>query len=228
MSCATIQNSLSAYLDGCLDRGENQHVRAHLGECPACTQRLQQLARVRSMLSKLPAAAPPPQLAAALRVMASRERADKLARRNLPVYLGNRLRLFADNLMRPLALPFAGGLVSALALFSMLVPSIAARVTSADDVPIPFIYTDPQVKEQAPYEFSYATDVTVEVVVDGQGRAVDFLLPNGAYASEPLRRKIMTNLLFTQFTPATAYGRPTIGRMFLSFTHTKFEVPSKS
>jgi len=180
------------------------------------------------MLSNLPAAAPPPHLAAALRVLASRERADKLARRNLPAYLGNRLRLFADNLMRPLALPFAGGMVSALALFSMLVPSIASHVSAGDDVPIPFFYTDPQVKEQAPYEFSYAADVTVEVVVDGQGRAVDYTLPEGASASEQLRRKIMTNLLFTQFTPATAYGRPTMGRMFLSFTHTKFEVPSKS
>lgn len=229
MSCATIQNSLSAYLDRCLDHGEYGRVTAHLSACPACAGRLRQLARVRAMLSKLPAAAPPPELTASLRVMASRERADKLARRNLPVYWASRLRLWADNLMRPLALPFAGGLASALALFSMLAPSVGYRVNaSLDDVPIPFFYTGPAVKEQAPYEFSYATEVLLEVVVDDQGRAVDYKLPDGASLTEQQRRSITTNLLFTQFTPATAYGRPTMGRMFLSFTHTKFEVPSKS
>lgn len=229
MSCLQIQNSLSAHLDGCLSESERSEVLAHLGDCPGCVQRLQQLARVRAMLAKLPHAAPPPQVTAALRVMASRQRAKVVARRSAAAYWSGRLRLFVDNLMRPLALPFAGGLVSAMALFSMLVPNIRIQADPRiNDTPIAFIYTDPTVKEQAPYEVSYATDVTVEVIVDGEGRAVDYFVPDGVPVTEQLRRQIVSNLLWTQFTPATAYGRPTLGRMFLSFTHTKFEVPSKS
>ncbi|MGE5487673.1 MAG: anti-sigma factor family protein [bacterium] len=229
MSCASIQNSLSAYLDQCLDHGEYNQMTAHLSVCPSCSGRLRQLVRVRTMLSNLPAVAPPPGLTASLRVLASRERANRIARKNLPAYWANRLRLWADNLMRPMALPFAGGLVSALALFGMLAPSVGYRVhASLDDVPIPFFYTGPKVKEQAPYEFSCATDVVLEVVVDKKGRAVDYKLPEGASLTAQQRRRIATNLLFTQFTPATAYGRPTTAKMFLSFTHTRFEVPSKS
>ncbi len=229
MSCLQIQNSLSAHLDGCLSESERKEVLAHLGDCPGCVQRLQQLARVRAMLAKLPQAAPPPEVTVALREIASRQRAKVIARRSAAAYWSGRLRLFVDNLMRPLALPFAGGLVSAMALFSMLVPNMRIQVNpSITDTPIAFIYTDPTVKEQAPYEVSYATDVTVEVVVDGTGRAVDCVLPDDVANDDQLRRKVVNNLLWTQFTPATAFGRPTLGRMFLSFTHTKFEVPSKS
>ncbi len=229
MSCHKIQNSLSAHLDGCLTDDERSEVLAHLGDCPACVQRVQQLAHVRTMLARLPSAAPPPEVTAALRVMASRERARVFKRRDFAAYWTGRLRLFFDNLMRPLALPFAGGLVSAMALFTMLVPSIHVQADPRiADIPIPFFGTDPAVKEQAPYELSYSTEVVVEVVVDGEGRAVDYYLPDGASVSAQTRRKIVSNLLFTQFTPATVYGRPTLGRMFLSFTHTKYDVPSKS
>jgi hypothetical protein len=180
------------------------------------------------MLGKLPAAAPPSDLTSALRVMASQERARVLARRNPISYWSERFRLVVDNLMRPLALPFAGGLVSAMVLFSTLMPSIRLRVDPrVDDPPIAFIYTEPAVKEQ-PFAFNHEGDVTLSVLVDGDGRAVDYAMADGGPIQPELRREIQSNLLFTQFTPATAYGRPTLGRMFLSFTRTTMNVPAKS
>lgn len=229
MSCQTIQNSLSAHLDGFLTQAERNAVLEHLAGCPECTLRSRQLERVRAMLRKLPAAAPPPELTSALRVMASQERARTLARRNPVAYWSGRFRLLVDNLMRPLAVPFAGGLVSAMVLFSTLVPNIRLHVDPrVDDVPINFIYTEPAVKEQ-PFAFNHEDDVTLEVLVDGDGRAIDYAMADGTKPDDPeLRREIQSNLLFTQFTPATAYGRPTLGRMFLSFTRTTLNVPSKS
>ncbi len=228
MGCQTIQNSLSAHLDGCLPQAERRNVLEHLAVCPDCTLRVRQLANVRAMLGKLPAAAPPRDLTSALRVIASQERARVLARRNPLSYWSERFRLVVDNLMRPLALPFAGGLVSAMILFGTLMPNIRLHVDPrADDVPIAFIYTEPAVKEQ-PFAFNHEDDVTLSVLVDGDGRAVDYAMADGKPVRPELLRDIQSNLLFTQFTPATAYGRPTLGRMFLSFTRTTMNVPSKS
>ena len=59
----------------------------------------------------------PDALAERLRVLASHERERLLLRVNLAVRLRNwkeRVQLSFDNMMRPLALPFAGGLLSAL------------------------------------------------------------------------------------------------------------------
>lgn len=229
MSCHTIQNSLSAHMDGFLSEAERTKVLEHLAACADCTLRSRQLENVRAMLRKVPAAAPPPELTSALRVMASQERARTLTRRNPVAYWSDRFHLLVDNLMRPLALPFAGGLVSAMILFSTLMPNIRLQVDPrVDDVPIAFIYTEPTVKEQ-PFALNHEDDVTLEVLVDGSGRAVDYAMADGTKPANPeLRREIQSNLLFTQFTPATAYGRPTLGRLFLSFTRTRLDVPSKS
>jgi hypothetical protein len=191
---------------------------------------LRQLQLVRARLNKLPQQAPPAHLSSALRVMASRERARVLVRKDPVGYYGGRLRLFIDNLMRPLALPFAGGLVATVVLFSMLVPSFILRQNPRinDVLLTSLIYTHPQVKEQAPFELMYEIDATVEVDIDAEGRAIGYTLPDGASASAADRRRIESNLLWTTFTPATAYGRPTLGKMFLSFTRTSMTIPSKS
>jgi hypothetical protein len=230
MSCQTILNSLSAHLDGCLTDGEWKDVVEHLGVCPACSMRLEQLALVRARLNKLPRATPPANVTAALRVIASRERARVLARKDPVGYFGGRLRLLIDNLMRPLALPLAGGLVSAMLLFSILVPSFLVHQDPRinDRLLTSLIYTPPTVKEQVPFELMYEMDATVAVDIDAEGRAVGYTLSDGTSASAQERRMIESNLLWTQFVPATAFGRPTLGKMFLSFTRTSLTIPSKS
>ncbi len=231
MDCQIAQISLSAHLDGCLSDADREELVRHLGQCAACDLRLGQLARVRAMVKRLPSPPPPAHLTSALRVIASRERARILARRNPLGYWGERLRLFVDNLMRPMAIPLAGGLVSALVLFSMLMPNIRLKADPRiNDIPLSLIYTDPKVKEQTPFGFNYDDDFVVAVVVDAEGRAVDYSIPDGEQLPKNAdwRRMIQTDLLFTQFTPATAYGRPTMGKMFLSFSRSTINVPGKS
>jgi len=50
---------LSAYLDGELAPGERLAVERHLGCCPRCAARLQDLGRLRGALRSLPRSAPP-------------------------------------------------------------------------------------------------------------------------------------------------------------------------
>lgn len=50
---------LSAYLDGELAPGERLAVERHLGRCPRCAARLEDLGRLRGTLRSLPRSAPP-------------------------------------------------------------------------------------------------------------------------------------------------------------------------
>ncbi len=232
MSCRTVQNSVSALLDGCLSDQERRSVLYHLRRCPDCELRLARMAQLREALKRLPAARPPAYLDTALRAMASRERLRRMDRRGPVDRFLDSVHLWADNLMRPLALPFAGGLASALLLFSMLMPGIAAsqRYGGANDVPVA-LFTEPAVKWQMP--FAYADDqdeaFVVEVITDPQGRMVDYtpITPGRQIAKDPaLRRAIENSLLFTEFRPATQFGRPTYGRMYLSFRNYQINIRS--
>lgn len=227
MNCTIVQNSLSAHLDGCLSKEERERIALHVARCGGCQSRLEELKRVRAAVRSLPVGAVPAKVTTALRVMASKERARVAARQGRFDLLPSRLRLWADNLMRPLALPFAGGFVSAVALFAILIPNFAFHPIVGNDVPFG-LSTEPAFK-QVPFGFDSDTaDFVVEVVVDGEGRMADFAVVQGpSLANNPgLKRLIERKLLFTQFTPATMFGRPTSGKMYISFQRQQVNVKS--
>jgi hypothetical protein len=129
--------------------------------------------------------------------------------------------------MRPVALPFAGGVISALLLFAILVPNIAfSRISGARDVPTS-LFTVAAVKSQAPFGFT-EDDFVVEVLVDGQGRMMDYSVTDGQPFGQDLqlRRSIENNLLFTEFHPATAFGQPTWSKLFVSFNRSRITIKS--
>jgi hypothetical protein len=229
MTCTTVQNSLSAHLDGCLPEEEREELLLHVARCRHCQARLEQTERVRAAVRRLPVQAAPARLNTALRVMASKERAGLAARGRHLELLAGRVRLWADNLMRPLALPLAGGLISAVVLFAMLIPSFAFHPIAANqDVPIG-LFTEPTLKGQLPMGFDSDTaDFVVEVVVDGQGRMADFSIVQGpSLENNPgLKRLIERKLLFTEFTPATSFGLPTSGKMYISFQRQEINIKS--
>jgi hypothetical protein len=53
-------------------------------------------------------------------------------------------------------------------------------------------------------------DTLIEVQIDGQGRMVDYNVPEGQMTSE-----IGNILLFTTFTPATKFLQPTTGKLVI-------------
>jgi len=179
-------------------------------------------------LRALPARFAPSGLTTSLRVIASRERQRRVRWSSLSSILAfarERLELFSNNLVRPLALPLAGGLFSAVALLSVwLVPTYPVRADNGADVPT-MLTTEATVKGTAPISTG-SDDVVVDVRVDDQGRMIDYTIVSGVSVlqSDTLRRSLENTLLFTVFTPATAFGQPTAGKMRLQFGSSRIDV----
>lgn len=182
-------------------------------------------------LRELPERVPPPSLRTSLRVVASRERQRILQRRTLRDWLTtwkDRLELTAKNLMRPLALPFAGGVFSTITLFSLwVVPAYPVVMTNhATDVPTA-LSTSVTVDGSASTGASGAVPVAsiiVELSVDGQGRMVDYSVVSGDFQNDKERRSLENFLLFTRFVPATSFGKPTSGKMRLQLASARIDV----
>jgi anti-sigma factor RsiW len=212
---------LLADLDRLTPETERQEVAAHLRVCRSCSEEGAARERVRTAMRALPRMVPPPDLAVRLRVIASREqqrRSEGWARR-----LATNVRLCFEGLMRPLAVPLAGGICSAVLLFALLVPSFS-WVPSAQDVPIG-LSTDATVKSMAPIGFEDG-EAVVDVTIDDQGHLVDFnILHNyGAAVNDSFCRSVENALLFTVFTPGTAFGQPVGGKLRLTFRSSSVEV----
>lgn len=221
MSCQSVQKSISAYLDGKLAGVDRESVARHLASCRECESQWQETRDLRFMLHDLAAVPMPFKLAGRLRVLASHERIERLSRVSLPDRLGklaDRARLCVDNLMRPLALPFAGGVLSALVLFSMLVPTLAFQFNLRNDVPTA-LYTQASLSslsEMAPYTYNDDNETMVEVTVNERGEVADYSLPSGQ-VDRKLDTAIANILFLSSFKPATLFGQPTYGKVWLSF-----------
>ena len=228
MSCEKVNTFISAYLDEALSGDDRATVAQHLAQCRECGGQIERHRQTRAMLRQLTGAAMPPELAGRLRVVASHERERRLARFDWATRLenlGERLRLFTDNLMRPLALPFAGGLVSAVMLFSMLVvPQFSGNAVVSDDVPT-MLTTEATVKSALSFGLA-DDDIVVDVLVDESGRMLDYWVPDGQqWAADPqLRRSIEKTLVCTQFTPATMFGQPASGKLRITLRRSHVEV----
>src|SRR5581483_308827 len=217
MTCGSVKQRVSAYLDGVLPDQERQLLRNHMAQCRECALESEQYQRVREALRSLPAVAPPADLTTRLRVTASKARMQSFGSTRWS-RLRDRVDLVLSNLMRPLAVPAVGGLCSAVFLFSTLVPLFPSAQAMSGDGDIPtMLNTEPALKYTAPVAFS-DRDAVVDLQLDGQGRIIDFTIVSApGQQSESLRRSIENNLLFTEFWPATTFGRPVAGAIRISF-----------
>lgn len=202
----------------------------HFHSCKECSERSVGQRHVRSVLRGVPVRVAPSGLAMRLRVLASHERQRRLERSSFTGMVKTwsaGVRLWMDNLMRPLAIPTAGGFVSSFVLFSMLTPAFVIpglATIGLNDVPTG-LYTEASVKGLPLFSVN-DDDIIVEVMFDEQGRVVDFTIPNSPrlLKTPGLRGRIESNLLFTQFTPATSFGQPKAGRIRVSFSISRIEV----
>ena len=180
-------------------------------------------------LRTLPKRLPPPGLTTSLRVIASRERQRRLQRSSLSAIYAvvrSQVNLVSSNLVRPLALPLAGGICSAVVLLSAwLVPTYPVRGNDRADIPT-MLTTEVKVKGTAPIGTSN-DGVVVDVSVDDQGRMIDYTVVSGLDGlknSAEMKRNLENALLFTVFTPATAFGQPMAGRLRLQFGSSRIDV----
>ncbi|HVP48403.1 MAG TPA: hypothetical protein VMT32_17535 [Bryobacteraceae bacterium] len=220
MNCEKVRKTLSAFLDRQLARAPFDTVTQHLAQCRDCSSYAKDLGELHASLRSLPKVAPPARLVTELQVLASRERMRQLSRGTYTA-LGHfwvaEMRLFFDNLMRPIAIPFAGGLVSAVFLFTMLMPTLQFPHLTRNDVPSGlFTQSVATVDTLPPFGFS-GDNFVVQVTLDEQGNLVDYTLPDNV--SSKLRNDIANMILFTKFEPATAYGVPIAAKVLVSFRH---------
>jgi hypothetical protein len=226
MSCVNVQELMSALLDRQLAEEESKQVLEHIRSCSKCGAHLESMQHLRSVMRGMQQPPLPAHLAANLRVLASHES----ARRQMQATFAARwnawaaaVELWFDNLMRPVALPFAGGVVSALVLFGLLVPTLSFNHNVFDQALFTYpdgevvaldptgAYTLPGIGNNSPWIVrpdvptpEYANVVWLQI--DENGRVSDYVIERGQLTPE-----LQTIIMLSHFTPATVLGLPTSG-----------------
>ena len=193
-------------------------LKRHFNGCRECALESERYSELRGKLRSLPKRMPPAELTTRLRVVASKVRMESFGGAGPWSRWRNRVELWLRNLMRPLAVPAVGGLCSAVFLFSTLVPMFksAFAMTESGDVPT-MLVTTPMLKYTDPVAFTDG-DAVVDLQLDDRGRIIDFTIVSApGQQSERLRHSIENSLLFTEFWPATTFGRGVAGTVRISF-----------
>jgi hypothetical protein len=227
MSCENVQELISLLLDRKLPEGEREKVLAHTRWCRECGAHLETLQEMRAALLGLAKPSVPPALTDRLRVLASHERSRQIAQMNFTSRLqhwSEWVRLMFDNLMRPFAVPFGGGIVSALVVFSLLVPNLSfphnyGNETYTIDFTFPDgavvgatgdVDNDPRVEPlSAPI---LPGERAIDLVIDDQGKVRGGVVTHGDVTPD-----MINVILFSRFTPATYSGQPTWGPIRVVF-----------
>jgi hypothetical protein len=219
MSCQEVRKLIAPFLDQDLAGEQREHVLKHLAFCRECSAQFNSLDKARNALRALKPRPMPARLVAQLRILASHEQVRRVSRASLGAALRcwrSNLGLLMDNLMRPLALPFAGGVISALVMFSMLVPTLNFRHNFHNDVPIVSgIYTDASLTEISPF-CNGADETVLELTIDERGQLTDYRVSEGEMSKE-----LANDLLFTVFSPATIFGQPVSTKLYLTFRRSR-------
>lgn len=211
MDCLAVRNLLPDLID--TTAGERNEIEEHLRECRECAAHSVDLLHLHEGLRTLPERRPPAALSARLREMAGREQGYRMNAVHAPSMRhvwSVRLHLLVTNLMRPMAVPFAGGLASAVVLFGSLVPNLGFQRSPGEDIPTP-LFQEASIGNVPEFVGKKNPDDTlIEVKIDEQGRLVDFSVPEGQLTSE-----IGNMILFTQYTPARVFGMPAQGTVMM-------------
>ena len=200
-------------------------LRRHLNGCRECALESEHYSQLRGKLRSLPKLTPPADLTTRLRVVASKVRMESFGGASPWRRWRDRMELSLSNLMRPLALPAVGGLCSAVFLFSTLVPMFksAFALSVAGDVPT-MLVTEPLLKYTGPVSFTDG-DAVVDLQLNDQGRIMDFTIVSApGQDGEKLRHSIENGLLFTEFRPATTFGRGVASTVRISFRSSRIDV----
>lgn len=205
-SCLEIREHFSDYADGACAPDALRSVRYHLSYCPACQTELARTGALLEDLRNLPRRTLRPEADLRLRVRVSQE----LHRHPL-----KRALVRVDNGIRSMLLPATGGLAAAVLCFCLIMGSEAVPVSRTPDVPLSFS-TPPQVLALAPMDFDPGDQpLVVLTCIDSEGQVKSYRVLSGQHSPE-LMRDLDRLIYLSRFAPATAFGRPTDGRVILA------------
>jgi hypothetical protein len=213
MNCTKAASLLSMHLDGALEISKSRDVQAHLVHCSECQAEFAGLLQTKTILSAVGRKPVPADLSLKLRLAISREAA---AVRQSPFAM---LRFRLETALNAFMVPATAGLLSAIVFFGLLIGFFAIPSLN-NDVPTT-LYTPPELA-LSPFGMtnSIASDsVVLEAVIDANGRVQDYRVLSSPTSVGEVDQQIKNMLIFTIFRPATSFGRPTSGRVVLSFSH---------
>jgi hypothetical protein len=219
VSCQSVRSTLWDYAAGTLDQSDSVMVAEHLRECRECDLHRAEVRSLRTGLKHLPEMSVSPLLRTRLRVIASRERSRQALRRNLAARvadLRSRAKLVFDNLLRPIAVPAAGGILASFLCFGVIVDTLHYYPEWQNDIPIG-LYTQVAIDDASPFSVN-GKDVMVQLTIDKNGVVSDFEVPQGADSPDQLR-EIGNLVLYSSFTPATHDGQPVTGKILVNIHH---------
>lgn len=194
-------------------------VSAHLSVCRECRLHHAEVQSLRSGLHNLPRKAISPLLATRLQVIASRERSRMVWRRTWQERLAHfwsGFRLNFDNLLRPLAVPAAGGILASVFCFSTIVDTLMVQPVWGADIPVG-LFTQVMIDDLSPFGGGGGKDTMVQLTVDSRGKVVDFS-PQGQMSPEQMH-DIGNLVLYSTFKPATSFGQRVSAKIMVAIHH---------
>ena len=226
MDCREAGQYLPGYLDGATPARHHAKLREHLFSCERCKDELERYRLMANCLANIDPALPPADLAVRIRVEASHLDS---AWFNLGRMASN-ARLVFKNILEPLAVPATGGLLTALAVFVLVVQNILVGVPTSGRVPndLPLDLVQPaRLESLAPFPVPgiVATEghpdsgaLLLEATLNAQGQVVFYKILSGPNDSA-VQKQIDQVLLFSRFRPELSFGLPMAGgRVLLSFS----------
>jgi hypothetical protein len=218
-NCKTVRSALWDYTTDALDGTAGLTLAAHLRECRECGLHRAEVRSLRTGLRSLPELSVSPLLRTRLRVIASRERSRQALRRNLAARfadLRSRAKLVFDNLLRPIAVPAAGGMLASFLCFGAIVDTLQYNPMWDNDIPVG-LYTQVAIDDVSPFSVN-GKDVMVQLTIDKYGVVTDFEVPQGTSSPDELR-EIGNLVLYSSFSPATAFGQRVTGKILVNIHH---------
>ncbi len=214
MKCTDAGPLFSAYMDHAMNGKQMREMSTHLEKCSHCRSEFALFSNTQKLVSGLGRRQPPADLALKLRVRISQE----LARSRRRPFEGLVVR--AQNAFNAFMVPATAGMVTAIIVFGLLIGVLwPVQIASANDVPTT-LYTAPELAF-SPFGMEMgsinADSLVVEAVIDQNGRVQDYRILSAPDNTKEIVPELNKMLIFTQFRPATAFGKPTTGRAVISF-----------
>lgn len=219
-SCGSVRPVMWDYVEGIVDEVDRIGIGYHLRECRDCELHRKEVRSLRMGLRHLPVPQVPSMVTTRLKVIASRERSRQLVRRDLQSWaaeLRSRAKLVFDNLLRPLAVPAAGGILASSICFGTIMNNLHVHVQWDNDVPIG-ISTDVGIEDISPFS-SGSQDFKVLLSLDGDGNVTDFEVPQTAKVTSDEIQQIGNLVLYSTFTPAMRGGRRVSSKRYFLLSH---------
>ncbi len=227
MNCREAQSKLPGYLDGAIRPRDRVSLREHLDGCAVCRKELSRYRLLAAHLANVTPIEPPADLVSQIHARAQQSRSPWA----VVLRVWHRALLISQNILEPLAVPATGGVLTAIAVFMLVVQSMLVGMpigqVRADDLPLNLVQPA-QLESLAPFPVPGVSDskvdtapLLIEATLDAQGGVVYYKILSGPNDAAS-QRQIDQVLLFSRFRPQLGFGRPMGGgRVLLSFSEVR-------